>query len=127
MTNRVYTIAEIVTDNYFLESCLQPTDKTVEYWNLWLLLYPESKANFEESQLIIKTLSSGMKNYALVRLSEEKVDALWNRIQSIAFANEIVETETEPKTLFFTKRRIWSIAAFCTALSCRAGGLGRQV
>ena len=77
----------------------------------YIIVVPESKANFEESQIIIKTLSSGLKNYALVRLSEEKIDALWNRIQSIAFANDITETEIKPKPLFFTNRKIWSIAA----------------
>ena len=75
-----FGIADFATDEYFLESCLNPSRETQAFWTGWLEKHPARRETWEEARTVISTLAEGRKQYALVRLPEEKVEVLWRRI-----------------------------------------------
>ena len=77
-----YSVSELATDDYFIESCLNPTSETERFWDDWLEDNPEKNEIWQEAKIIIKSLSEGKKRYALICMPEEKVDLLWNKIQN---------------------------------------------
>ncbi|TAE36037.1 MAG: FecR family protein [Runella slithyformis] len=107
-----YSIAELVTDDYFLESCLNPSPASDLLWQDWLRTHPHCRENWEEARYIIKTLSEGRRHYALVRLSAEKVEILWQRIQATAFTNK----PGTPLKSFFRFVGSWRVAAAASLL-----------
>ncbi len=112
-----HSISEFVTDEYFLESCLYPTDASERFWADWAQSNPDRRSIFLEAQSIVQTLAAGKKNYALVRLPKEKVDALWRRINAtIALENE-EPADVQPRSERSSRSLwAWGIAAAVTLL-----------
>ena len=103
-----YNIGELATDDYFLESCLNPTAKTEEFWKEWVRVNPEKSEMWYEAKRIIISLSEGRKNYALVSMPQEKVDLLWHKIHSTISHNN--ETKILEKWNWRSISK-WSVAA----------------
>ncbi|TAG18230.1 MAG: FecR family protein [Cytophagia bacterium] len=118
------SIAELITDDYFLESCLNPSPASDLFWQDWLQTRPHCRENWEEARYIIKTLSEGSRHYALVRLSAEKVEMLWQRIQATAFTNKS-GTPQKPFFRFGGRRRV-AAAALLLILGAFCGWLVQQ-
>ncbi|MFN4144273.1 MAG: FecR domain-containing protein [Runella sp.] len=104
-----YSIADLVLDDYFLESCLNPTPATDAFWQEWLEQYPQCQTTWQEAKYIIEALAEGRKNYALVRLPEDKVEALWQRIQATSFVEDNVPLQ--PTKEIKSNRKMWWWAA----------------
>lgn len=102
-----YNIVELVTDDFFLESCLRPTVKSEQFWKEWCASSTQRAEIWQEGRAIILSLAQGRKNYALVRLPEEKVEALWQRIKSAA----VVEAEPRAVRPLWSKPVVWIAAA----------------
>ncbi|AQG78202.1 FecR family protein [Spirosoma montaniterrae] len=91
-----YSLAELVTDDYFLESCQNPSAESEQFWTDWLVSHPQCRPMWEEAVYIIRTLAAGRRQYALVRLPENKVEELWQRIQTTAYADAAEHEQTRP-------------------------------
>ena len=115
-------IVELVTDDYFLESCLSPTNESEAFWREWCASDVQKAEVWQEAQDIILSLAQGRKNYALVRLPEEKVEALWQRIKSTT----LVETQTAVVRPLWSKPFAWITAASVVLAVVAIGWLSRQ-
>ena len=82
-----YNIGELATDDFFLESCLNPTAETETFWKEWIKINPEKSEMWHEAKKIIISLAEGRKNYALVSMPQEKVDLLWHKIHTTISQN----------------------------------------
>ncbi len=112
---RKFSIGEFVVDDFFLESCLNPTVSTEQFWSEWQRKNPDRQDVLQEAQAIVKTLADGKRNYALVRLPKEKVEALWQRINAtVTVGNDLIEEEPEPKTKSLW---LWGVAATVALLA----------
>lgn len=112
-----FSIGEFVTDEFFLESCLNPTATSDQFWAEWRRDNPHRREVLREAQSIVRTLAEGKRNYALVRLPREKVEALWQRINATIVAeNEVPEEQCEPEPAS-NKPWTWGIAATVALLT----------
>lgn len=103
-----YSIGELATDDFFLESCLNPTAETEKFWKEWIETNPEKSETWQEAKRIIISLSEGRKNYALVTMPQEKVDLLWHKIHTTISQNN---EKTTLKRLNWKSISTWAVAA----------------
>ena len=114
-------IVELVTDDYFLESCLSPTAESEMFWEEWCAINIERLELWKEARAIILSLAQGRKNYALVRLPEEKVEALWQRIKSVTVAEVETTAISDVVRPLWPKKMMW-IAAASVGIILSVGG-----
>lgn len=70
-----YTVEDFVKDEYFQKWILDTDEMTSNYWNNWLLKFPEKKPILEEAKKLILLIS-----FEKEQLVKEDFDAMWEHI-----------------------------------------------
>ncbi|MFD1141203.1 FecR family protein [Larkinella insperata] len=104
-----YTIEELVRDDYFRNSILNPDAESTAFWQSWLVDDPARRERYEKARILIITLHQRFQTH----LSQEQV---LGRVEQLV--GQLDESEITPeKVKPLLSRYWWRVAAVLIACS----------
>jgi len=106
MQYRDFSVEQFVTDEFFQEWVLKPSEESSEFWESWLQKNPDRKENVQEAILIIKNL-----NFKKFELEKEELNEIWTNLKLQATEKDYLKSNLQKKINIYQRRYWLKVAA----------------